>query len=580
MAATLDLKSKEEKDSELDKRIEALRRKNEALIRRYQEIEEDRKKAELEGVAVTAPRKGRSLEKEDVAADMEKNLGPPRRSPGAHQPSGASKGGRPPPRQGSRTNLGRGPHGWEDTSGEQPRRAGGRGRRGRGRGSPHLSGAGDASTSDRRSKEWEERRRQNIEKMNEEMEKIAEYERNQREGVLEPNPVRNFLDDPRRRSGPLEEPERDRREGSRRHGRNWGGTDFERVRCGLEQERQGRRAGLGGAGDMTLSMTGRERSEYLRWKQEREKIDQERLQRHRKPTGQWRREWDAEKTDGMFKDGPPPAPSHEATHRYDDQAWARPPKPPTFGEFLSQHKAEVSNRRRKNSRPQAKAAPRVYSDHDDRWESKEEAVSPAPEALPPPAPKETLVQPPETQALVHRPPEDEGEEDCAGEEGEEDDDDGVEEDEEWEDVSEDVTEEEEEEPEEEEGAEEPEQAQAQDHSILEAEPIRDPTVDQANPAPPRPQESLEPGEPEEPQEPQELSPAPATPSSPFSTPTGHQPVPDWGGDQPAPAFLESGPNLPGAQKAEEEGSEATPEAGPKSQEMAEITDFHRASPNS
>lgn len=62
---------------------------------------------------------------------------------------------------------------------------------------------------------------------------------------------------------------------------------------------QGRRAGLGGTGDMTLSMTGRERSEYLRWKQEREKIDQERLQRHRKPTGQWRREWDAEKTEGM-----------------------------------------------------------------------------------------------------------------------------------------------------------------------------------------------------------------------------------------------------------------------------------------
>lgn len=35
-AAALDLKSKEEKDAELDKRIEALRRKNEALIRRYQ----------------------------------------------------------------------------------------------------------------------------------------------------------------------------------------------------------------------------------------------------------------------------------------------------------------------------------------------------------------------------------------------------------------------------------------------------------------------------------------------------------------------------------------------------------------
>lgn len=68
------------------------------------------------------------------------------------------------------------------------------------------------------------------------------------EGVLEPNPVRNFLDDPRRRSGPLEEPERDRREGSRRHGRNWGGPDFERVRCGLEQERQVRAGSRGSRG--------------------------------------------------------------------------------------------------------------------------------------------------------------------------------------------------------------------------------------------------------------------------------------------------------------------------------------------
>ncbi|XP_030154376.1 coiled-coil domain-containing protein 9 isoform X4 [Lynx canadensis] len=458
MSATLDLKSKEEKDAELDKRIEALRRKNEALIRRYQEIEEDRKKAELEGVAVTAPRKGRSVEKENVAVEVEKNLGPSRRSPGTPRPPGASKGGRPLPPQGGRAGVGRVARHWEDSSGEQPRGgAGGRGRRGRGRGSPHLSGAGDASAADRRSKEWEERRRQNIEKMNEEMEKIAEYERNQREGVLEPNPVRNFLDDPRRRGGPLEEPERDRREGSRRHGRNWGGPDFERVRCGLEQERQGRRAGLAGAGDMTLSMTGRERSEYLRWKQEREKIDQERLQRHRKPTGQWRREWDAEKTDGMFKDGP--AAALEPSYRYDDQAWARPPKPPTFREFLSQHKAEVSRRRKKGSRSQTKAAPRAYSDHDDRWETKE-AASPAPEAPQPPPPEETPVQPLETPAPpAHRPPEDDGEED----EGE---------DEEWEDVSE---EEEEIEEEEEEEAIEEEEEPAQDHQPQEAAPTGSPT---------------------------------------------------------------------------------------------------------
>ncbi|XP_059007242.1 coiled-coil domain-containing protein 9 isoform X1 [Mustela lutreola] len=497
MSATLDLKSKEEKDAELDKRIEALRRKNEALIRRYQEIEEDRKKAELEGVAVTAPRKGRSVEKENMAVEAEKSLGPSRRSPGTSRPPGASKGGRMPPQQGGRAGMGRTARSWEAGSGEQSRGgAGGRGRRGRARGSPHLSGAGDASAADRKSKEWEERRRQNIEKMNEEMEKIAEYERNQREGVLEPNPVRNFLDDPRRRSGPLEEPERDRREGSRRHGRNWGGPDFERVRCGLEQERQGRRAGLGSAGDMTLSMTGRERSEYLRWKQEREKIDQERLQRHRKPTGQWRREWDAEKTDGMFKDGP--AAVLEPSHRYDDQAWTRPPKPPTFREFLTQHKAEVSRRRRKSSRPQTKAAPRAYSDHDDRWETKE-AVSPAPEAPQPTAPEETTTQPLETPAPpAHRPPEDEGEE-GEGDEGE---------DEEWEDVSEEEEEEEEEVEEEEEEADDEEEEPAQDHQPPEAEATR----------------------------------------SPMGSRTGSP----TGGDQPAPASLESGPSLPGTQKAEEE----------------------------
>lgn len=62
---------------------------------------------------------------------------------------------------------------------------------------------------------------------------------------------------------------------------------------------QSHRSGGKGSVDMTLSMTGRERAEYLRWKKEREQIDEERLARHRNATGQWRREWDAEKTDVM-----------------------------------------------------------------------------------------------------------------------------------------------------------------------------------------------------------------------------------------------------------------------------------------
>ncbi|NXM98798.1 CCD9B protein, partial [Sylvia borin] len=47
---------KEQKDVELDKKILALRKKNEALIRRYQEIEEDKRRAEQEGMAVTSRR--------------------------------------------------------------------------------------------------------------------------------------------------------------------------------------------------------------------------------------------------------------------------------------------------------------------------------------------------------------------------------------------------------------------------------------------------------------------------------------------------------------------------------------------
>ncbi|PNI94302.1 C15orf52 isoform 6, partial [Pan troglodytes] len=47
--------SRQEKDAELDRRIVALRKKNQALLRRYQEIQEDRRQAEQGGMAVTTP---------------------------------------------------------------------------------------------------------------------------------------------------------------------------------------------------------------------------------------------------------------------------------------------------------------------------------------------------------------------------------------------------------------------------------------------------------------------------------------------------------------------------------------------
>jgi len=45
-----------------------------------------------------------------------------------------------------------------------------------------------------------------------------------------------------------------------------------------------------------MATTGAERREYAEWKRERDEIDRQRLDRQKKPDGQWKREWDAAKT--------------------------------------------------------------------------------------------------------------------------------------------------------------------------------------------------------------------------------------------------------------------------------------------
>ncbi|KAK3561012.1 hypothetical protein QTP86_023202 [Hemibagrus guttatus] len=437
MSDVVDLKTKEEKDAELDRRIEALRKKNEALMKRHQEIEEDKKKAEQEGIAVTTHRKPRAhepdsdrrkIEKENltVTVDLSKPSGesrvvndrqlaphhadhetedgfagrPQHRTGSGRLSRGGQRGGghrpeRREPREGE--GGGEGPSHNERSRGRWGGRGGGGGGSGGGgRGSMQQGGSG----SDRKSKEWEEKRRQNIEKMNEEMEKIAEYERGQRADG-EKYPTRNFLDDPRR-SGPI--PEADRKEGSRRHVRNWGGLDFENVKTGSEAEKEwtSRRPGGKGSVDMTLSMTGRERAEYLRWKKERAQIDEERLARHRNATGQWRREWDAQKTDTMFTEDPAvvgegiPEPgsrrgksrtfflTHTHTHtqtltlrtfqvqskkKKNDNK--KPPKTPTFGDFLGQGKLREAGRGGRG-RGKGRGQGKSYSMHDNRWEAEKE----------------------------------------------------------------------------------------------------------------------------------------------------------------------------------------------------------------
>nr|XP_056702308.1 coiled-coil domain-containing protein 9 [Euleptes europaea] len=441
-SASADLKSKEEKDAELDKRIEALRRKNQALIKRYQEIEEDRKKAEQEGIAVTGARRappadvphvaerrqgemaGATLTVQVLLSPEEKRVVSDERKPhvshralrGNPNARGSARGGPGLGRVSPRAECRPEQSSWEGAEGDGTGigKRGRGGRRPRGRGGP----AGEAGP-DRRSKEWEERRRQNIEKMNEEMEKIAEYERSQRDGLQERNPVRNFLDDPRR-SGPFAES--DRREGSRRHIRNWGGADFDKIKTGMEQGKAWPPPGRGSARcreetlDMTLSMTGRERAEYIRWKQEREQIDRERLARHRQATGEWRREWDAEKMDTMFKEGAKPGGS--LGHKQEESK--RPPKMPTLGAFLPEHQPQ--RRRKGRGRGHARGAPpKPYSRHDNRWEE-EEAEEMGPEAAPAEAKAHSApVRQEELPASPHAAPdedEDQWEDVSEGEEGE------------------------------------------------------------------------------------------------------------------------------------------------------------------
>ncbi|CAJ0940600.1 unnamed protein product [Ranitomeya imitator] len=585
MASVLDMKSKEEKDAELDRKIEALRKKNEAIVRRHKMIEEDRRMAEQEGIAVTTPRKTKHLdgepdkarkEKENFSITLDVSAGEKRqindgKSPKAlHTPPRSETSPRSPTQRTSgRSGYfsgGRTPHGdkhaepfkgegdvhpsemaprgrrqqgadmskrsprmpIDDSPGERwsasprgPERGGrgpGRGGVMGGRGGGHGGPVDGVSGPDRKVKEWEERRKQNIEKMNEEMEKIAEYERSRRDGVREKNPIRNFLDDPRR-TGPIADV--DRKEGSRRHNRNWGGPDFEKVKTGMDREKESHERRPRGKNqmDMTMSMTGKERAEYLRWKQERDQIDQERLARHRKPTGQWKREWDAEKTDTMFKEGATPHVEEEPTSRR-DQGKRGAPKPPTMAEFLSESLKRPTQRRNQNK---GRSGNKPYSMHDSRWEEEEEEEDDIGNREEKPLPseeKETCVekaelrktpkpQTPKPEASVPVTPKKKNKDENV-EDGEDD--------EEWTDASgdeEDVEEEEEEEEDSLEAEEGPKTAQT---TALPATPKEQSLPKRAE----TPKLTMPP--PDASADDQAVE---SKPTSPFS-PEGHRPVTDWG----------------------------------------------------
>ncbi|XP_061651148.1 coiled-coil domain-containing protein 9B isoform X3 [Phyllopteryx taeniolatus] len=65
--------------------------------------------------------------------------------------------------------------------------------------------------------------------------------------------------------------------------------------------------------DLNIPTSKEEQEDYLQWKKEREKIDKERVARHKNAKGQWRRAWDINKTENMFLDKSQP-----------DRAWVPP----------------------------------------------------------------------------------------------------------------------------------------------------------------------------------------------------------------------------------------------------------------
>ncbi|NXP49782.1 CCD9B protein, partial [Heliornis fulica] len=222
---------KEQKDVELDKKILALRKKNEALIRRYQEIEEDKKRAEQEGMAVTSRRpKQDGLTITITKAHNDKRIV-------------SEKWGSPYP-----TSPGFGIGSEEEEEEEEA----------------------DHMFTFRMGKRMQ---------LAVTMDNKAKGKRIVSEKLNECFPVSGRVPD-------LSEEETDHLVAFRR-GR--------RMKIAITMDNK-EKSVQRSPGDLSFPMTGRERSEYIRWKRERDQIDLERLARHKNAKGEWRRAWDVEKS--------------------------------------------------------------------------------------------------------------------------------------------------------------------------------------------------------------------------------------------------------------------------------------------
>lgn len=265
-----DVMLKKEKDVELDKKIEALRRKNEALMKRYQEVEEDKKRAEKEGMILQSP-KGKAG---DLTITINKSTSDPRvvmTKPGT--------GGSPTPK-------------WVQELGERETEG-------------NLLGSGRG------------RRKQLLVTMagNTKGKRVVSerLERRPGPGPLSPLDVKSPTEDNQHR---VESTARGKHQHTHTAKRDTGPQDeVGQGKCLTEEchwlsecephHQESERLDPAGDTDLTIPTSKVEQQEYLCWKMEREQIDRERLARHKNAKGQWRRAWDMDKTENMFSDKSP-----------------------------------------------------------------------------------------------------------------------------------------------------------------------------------------------------------------------------------------------------------------------------------
>ncbi|XP_076833896.1 uncharacterized protein ccdc9b isoform X2 [Brachyhypopomus gauderio] len=250
---------KREQDAELDRKIEALRKKNEALMKRYQEVEEDKKRAEQEGMALF--RKGKvedltitinksSTEKRVVT---KKGSGGPKRVQEQEQGGTGSaifSAGRGKRRQLLVTTPGsiKG----KRVVSEKVDRSGPIGHSATILPTEDKESPGETTVGERHSLHT---KRSTQSQAGRKLERKCRTEEASH-GLVECEPCPLSTDSP-------------------------DAVDYANV-------------------DVDISNEGRQ--EYLRWKKEREEIDRERVARHRNSQGQWRRAWDMDKPELMLSE--------------------------------------------------------------------------------------------------------------------------------------------------------------------------------------------------------------------------------------------------------------------------------------